>query len=163
MPLKKCTNKGTSGWQWGNSGKCYTGKDAKKQAIRQGLAVEGPKKFKEEVSKAYLVDDEVAEAYAEYVADLPAEQRVMLRFQDAIDAEQAIAYIAKKERDALSSSDFGDPKNRKFPIRNQKDLDSAAHLVGRADNPEAVKKRIIAIAKRKGLTLPSAWTEDKSS
>jgi hypothetical protein len=35
MPLKRC---GDNGWKYGDSGKCYTGKDAKKKAIRQGVA-----------------------------------------------------------------------------------------------------------------------------
>lgn len=44
MPLKKC---GEDGWKWGDSGKCYTGPSGKKQAIKQGIAIEGPKKFSE--------------------------------------------------------------------------------------------------------------------
>lgn len=47
MPLKECQNNGVDGWKWGDQGRCYTGKDAKKQAIRQGVAIEGPKKFAE--------------------------------------------------------------------------------------------------------------------
>lgn len=46
MPLKQCTNDGKSGWKWGDSGHCYTGPNGKKQAIRQGVAVEGPDKFR---------------------------------------------------------------------------------------------------------------------
>ncbi len=65
-----------------------------------------------------------------------------------------------KQRDALKDADFGDPAGRKFPILDQDDVDSAAHLIGKAANPEAVKKRIIAIAKRKGLKLPDAWQGD---
>ena len=45
MPLKKCTADGKAGYQWGDAGKCYTGPDAKKKAIKQGVAIEGPKKF----------------------------------------------------------------------------------------------------------------------
>lgn len=45
MPLKQCTNKnGINGWSWGN-GNCLVGKDAKKKAIKMGIAIEGPKKF----------------------------------------------------------------------------------------------------------------------
>ncbi len=59
MPLKRCEG---DGWKWGDSGKCYKGPGAKKKAIRQGLAVEGPDKFKQEVSasellEAYLYED----------------------------------------------------------------------------------------------------------
>ena len=39
MPLKKCTVDGKSGWKWGDSGKCYTGPDAKEKALEQGRAI----------------------------------------------------------------------------------------------------------------------------
>ena len=45
MPLKRCSSDGKSGYKWGDEGKCYTGRDAKKQAIKQGIAIEGPEKF----------------------------------------------------------------------------------------------------------------------
>jgi|GEM_PF-1469260 len=62
-----------------------------------------------------------------------------------------------KERDALSDDDFGDPKNRLFPIVDQDDVDSASKLIGKAENPKAVKATIIEIATKKGLKLPIAW------
>jgi hypothetical protein len=61
------------------------------------------------------------------------------------------------QRKALPLSDFGDPTNRLFPIVDQDDVDSAAHLIGKAQDPEKVKARIISIAKRKGLKIPDAW------
>lgn len=64
------------------------------------------------------------------------------------------------QRKALPASDFGDPTARLYPIVDQDDVDSAAHLIGKASNPDAVKKRIIAIAKRKGLSIPDAWKSD---
>ena len=39
MPIQKCQKNGKSGFKYGKSGKCYTGTDAKKKAIKQGLAV----------------------------------------------------------------------------------------------------------------------------
>ena len=45
MPLKSCNVDGKAGYQWGEQGKCYTGPDAKKKALKQGVAVEGPEKF----------------------------------------------------------------------------------------------------------------------
>ncbi len=71
-----------------------------------------------------------------------------------------LQHISTKERNALADEDFAGP-NRSFPIADQDDVDSASHLIGKADNPAAVKARIIAIAKRKGLTLPEAWTTKK--
>lgn len=51
MPLEKCSANNTTGYRWGKQGKCYTGKDAKLKALKQGYA-EDPKHFKEEVSKS---------------------------------------------------------------------------------------------------------------
>ena len=45
MPLKKCSEDKQSGWKWGDQGKCYTGPEGKKKAIKQGVAIEGPEKF----------------------------------------------------------------------------------------------------------------------
>jgi hypothetical protein len=67
MPLKNCSENGKNGWKWGDEGKCYIGKDGKKQAIKQGIAIEGPEKFnKMTKSQSYedlyvqLSDDEKA-------------------------------------------------------------------------------------------------------
>ena len=49
MPLKKCSEDKQSGWKWGDQGKCYTGPEGKKKAIRQGIAIEGPEKFSQKV------------------------------------------------------------------------------------------------------------------
>lgn len=68
--------------------------------------------------------------------------------------------ISQKERDAIDDSDFAGPHNS-FPIDTQAHLDAAAHLIGHADDPEAVKAKAIEIAKRKGLKLPEAWQEDE--
>lgn len=35
MPIKKCG----SGYKYGNSGKCYTGKGARKKAVKQAQAI----------------------------------------------------------------------------------------------------------------------------
>lgn len=43
MPLKRCTKDGKSGWKWGDAGTCYTGPNAKEQAMKQGRAVEASK------------------------------------------------------------------------------------------------------------------------
>jgi len=45
MPLQQCEN---NGWQWGNSGKCYTGPDARKNALKQGAVIEIQKHAKGE-------------------------------------------------------------------------------------------------------------------
>lgn len=51
----------------------------------------------------------------------------------------------------------------RFPIRNAADLDRAIKAVGRAKDPEAVKKFIISRAKALGLEskIPSSWSAAK--
>jgi hypothetical protein len=66
---------------------------------------------------------------------------------------------SQKKRDNLDDSDFAGP-DQSFPITSQADVDAASHLVGHADNLAAVKRKIKAIAKRKGLNVPDSWTEN---
>lgn len=55
MPLKQCKVNNQPGYKWGDKGKCYTynpkneksRKEAKKKAIKQGVAIEKPEKFAE--------------------------------------------------------------------------------------------------------------------
>jgi len=75
MPLKRCSNDGKSGYKWGDKGNCYTGKDAKKKAIRQGVAIEGPEKFSQKASldkegSKIVVDYMFLEGYS--VSDIAA-------------------------------------------------------------------------------------------
>ncbi len=65
----------------------------------------------------------------------------------------------QEARDKMDDSDFAGP-HQSFPIKDQEDVDNAARLIGHADDPEAVKHKIIAIAKRKGLSIPKAWQEE---
>lgn len=70
MPLKQCSVSGKSGWKWGDSGHCYTGKDGKKKAIKQGVAIEGPKKFKEMASTdKNISSDELLQAQISAIFD----------------------------------------------------------------------------------------------
>lgn len=43
MPLEWCMKDGKRGWRWGKTGKCYTGDDAKKKALKQAKAIEASK------------------------------------------------------------------------------------------------------------------------
>jgi len=67
------------------------------------------------------------------------------------------------KRDATPLADFGDPDKRAYPVETQKDLEDAARLIGHSDRPEYVKKRLIAIAKRKNLALPASWVQNEQS
>lgn len=80
-------------------------------------------------------------------------------FHDRLAELDAVKSITQAQRDALDDKDFAGP-GRTFPCRNQADLDAAAHLIGKAKDPEAVKRRLISIAKKKGLRLPAAWDSD---
>lgn len=71
-------------------------------------------------------------------------------------------YLSKDERDKIKDEDFAGP-HRSFPIDSQAHVDAAAKLISHAENPAAVKAKIIAIAKRKGFSLPKAWHEEKES
>jgi hypothetical protein len=66
----------------------------------------------------------------------------------------------------MPAADFAGP-HESFPIEKPGDVSAAAHLVGKADSPDAVKARIIAIARRKGASyeaqLPKAWVAAKSA
>lgn len=150
MPLMKCSSKGKSGWKYGNSGHCYTGPGAKKKAIKQGVAEDGPEGFKkEEASQA-----EIDEAIAEILTTGFDEDPIGSRYLDAVQA-----YVSKKQRDDMKSDDFGWPEEKKYPISNQKELDAAVKLIGRAppDKQAGIKSNIKRIAKKKGLTLPASW------
>lgn len=68
--------------------------------------------------------------------------------------------IPQSKRDKLPESDFAGP-DQSFPIVKPADVSAASHLIGKAAHPDAVKARIIAIAKRKGKAfvdqLPESW------
>jgi len=77
-------------------------------------------------------------------------------------------FISKAERDKASADDFAG-KGKSFPILKREDVMAAVRSIGRAGSgnlgPSAIKKRIIAIAKRKGWEdeLPKAWREHTDS
>ncbi len=75
--------------------------------------------------------------------------------------------ISQKERDKLPDEDFGDPKRKLFPVKKPEDVKSSKHLIGKAHDPEAVKGRIKAIAKRKGKAfedeIPEDWKDAEMS
>lgn len=67
--------------------------------------------------------------------------------------------LSQKQRMSLPLSSFGDPARRLFPIVDASDVVDAAHLIGKAKDPDAVRRRIVAIAKRKGFPIPAAWQD----
>lgn len=67
--------------------------------------------------------------------------------------------LTVEQRKQMPKSDFGWPEEMKYPINSQADVDAAAKLIGRAPASQQarIKARIIAIAKRKGYSIPDAW------
>lgn len=57
-------------------------------------------------------------------------------------------YIPQKERDSYTAEDFAGP-DQSFPITTQAQLEAAAHLIGHAADPAAVKAKAVEIAKKK--------------
>lgn len=65
----------------------------------------------------------------------------------------------KKQRDQAAASGAAMPDGS-FPIKSEQDLKNAIHALGRANNPDAVKRHIIKRAKALGKTdlLPADWS-----
>jgi hypothetical protein len=73
---------------------------------------------------------------------------------------KALRNIPQEERDKLPEEDFAGP-NRSFPIAIPEDVSAAASSLGRAKgNRNAIKRRIISIAYRKGDTFVAQLPED---
>lgn len=66
-------------------------------------------------------------------------------------------FLTIKDRQELSIEDFGDPDRRLFPVMTQEDVDKAPKRIKPLSNLETIKSRIMAIATKKGFTLPSEW------
>lgn len=162
MPLKTCSVNGKSGWKWGDSGHCYPGKAGKIKAIKQGVAIEGPANFKKMMAKAGLEVFEMQRIMRDL--DCPTGWDKLVAFYEEEGYQRLVSYITHEQRQNIPLSDFGSPSNRTFPITSQEHVQAAASLLHHAplSKQAAIKKRIIAIAKRKGFSLPTTWTDEKS-
>ena len=105
MPLKKCSE---NGWKWGDEGKCYTGRDAKRQAIKQGIAIEGPKKFSQ---MAYDQGFELSEAEIEYVLECGYQQG--MSFSDGMACGTMLA-LMDGFTEEINESNFYIPKDSEY-------------------------------------------------
>lgn len=56
MPLMECIDNNQKGWKYGKDGFCYTGKDAKEKATRQGQAIELQKLKDSEKDKKWRIE-----------------------------------------------------------------------------------------------------------
>jgi hypothetical protein len=70
------------------------------------------------------------------------------------------AYESDAERDAIPDEDFGDVTNKLFPCRTQQELRQCLDELAYAEDPTAVKTRLVEIAARKGLKIPdNEWRQ----
>lgn len=67
MPIKRCQENGKEGYKWGDEGKCYVGPNAKQDAIKQGIAIEG---------------DKFAETYSDYPKAASENAKIALRWAE---------------------------------------------------------------------------------
>ena len=164
--FSRCSHNGKSGWRHvGGMEHCFTGPNGKAQCIKHCVSVHGQKKFSEMMNNSSTDDNsqvmnQSTIAQILYDKDSTYDEVIAVAefFEGSFTEKLALAeYIKQKERDKISDSDFGDPTGRKFPIRNQQDVHDAASLIGKAANPDAVRKHIISICKRKGFTVPKTW------
>ena len=108
-------------------------------------------------------EDQDAEMYGGMTEAERAESYVE-RFPGSAQWKRPILerYISKKTRDSMSDSDFAG-SGKSFPIQKASDVMAAVRSIGRGvaggQSAASLKRRIIAIAKRKGYasSLPTSW------
>lgn len=73
-----------------------------------------------------------------------------------------MANWSMEERRNYSRNNFVEPRTLNYPIRDQKDVEDAARLIGHATIPESVfKQRLVAICHRLGLKPPASYGDGK--
>jgi hypothetical protein len=75
-----------------------------------------------------------------------------------------VATLTKEQRDRLPEDAFALPSARLFPITDQESVAFAARLADTVPEPERarVKKRVLELCVKKGLTPPPAWKGEAS-
>lgn len=144
MPLQKCQNNNESGWRWGNSGHCYTGPGGKKKAIKQGIAIEGPKKFSQVATE---------EEFSIAMQELSTSEATLLSLAKAASAkindlpDSDFAYIAPGGKKDSSGKTV--PRSlRHLPIHDAAHVRNALARLSQTDIPAAAKKEALAKIKR---------------
>ena len=106
MSLKKCTVDGKPGWQWGAQGKHYSGRNAKKDAIKQGVSIEGPEKFSQKaVEQNISLDTKDVEAVAEWMSDNGYDKRALIATVSVLLSHSASGKT-KKEWDKVDKKEL---------------------------------------------------------
>ena len=131
MPLQKCTVDGKSGWQYGAQGKCYTGPNAKKDAIKQGISIDGPEKFSQKaIEQKIPLDTKDVEAVAEWMSDNGYDRSALVA-----TASVLLAYAASGK-----TKEEWDKINRKELKRDTKKEKKEHEKDAIKDDEEKIKK-----------------------
>jgi hypothetical protein len=89
---------------------------------------------------------------------------------DDAEADFSFRQWDADDRDRLAEGDikgaFADPDNQKYPIADREDVGNAWNLAGKSSDPDAIRRRIIEIAKQYGWEdgLPQTaidWAQDR--
>lgn len=124
-------------------------------AIQKALSMDTAPKTAGDVSDFNPADFEVSFSPND-MAELVM-KKMAARYAEKRDFDRGVG--GGVDRDKLPESDFAGP-HRSFPIVSQGDVSDALHLVGHADNPDAVRARIRSIADRKGFSMPESASAD---
>jgi hypothetical protein len=95
-----CTADGKSGYKWGNSGKCYTGPDAKTKAALQGRAIEANKAL--EAKKAMEAMEE------KQGAPFASVLKAIVTILESVGVMEEVRVSAEKRRDTFLKDHKGD-------------------------------------------------------
>jgi len=144
MPLMRCQKNGKSGWKFGKNGHCYTGKDAKLKAIKQGFAI-NPDEMKKYLASSDISDDEaidimtVANCSMLEIADLLLAKKMSRKEINDLP-DDAFAYIepgGKKDKDGKTT-----PRSlRHLPIHTCNHVRNALARLSQTKISEDAKKK----------------------
>lgn len=138
MPLKRCNDNNKSGWKWGDSGKCYTGPDAKQLAIKQGIKIEGPDKFSQKAQDEGL---DINETEVAFISDL--------LYEDGFSIGQVVAVVSALNSivgftENITEDNFHVPSDEEYEDFGEatEDWDIAADRPGLWENIRKKKQRM---------------------
>ena len=172
MPLQKCVVDGKKGWQWGSKGKCYTGRDAKKQAVKQGIAIEGPAKFSEKAREAGIeLSQEEIEAVADWMYDEGYASTAIVATSALLFSYWAKTVKRKKKKDDDKDAEADDKSRRERLERDEykqdkRELDSESlreRLKHHKDAIKNIERELKSLEKDKREDVRDVKEESKSA
>lgn len=144
MEIEQVWNGSKCGWMAVGSKTPHFGDDAKYDAIADALKLSRVRSLADSyITRAERMSDQIERSLA-----------------SARDEEMWAAY-AGTVRKGLPKEDYAGDDAKSFPIENQADVEHAAMLLHHAPDPEAVKRRMLEIIRRKKLKPPASWGKKK--